>query len=275
MESTTVTPEMAKQLLEKSPDYQRKIRKSAVATYARMMRNGQWESESVLQTSQGFLVDGHHRLLAVIEAGVPVNFVIVTHNGNDDPMKRYKTIDQNMPRSLRDVSRVEYAQSESDSVMTMTDRSDLGAAASILESRFFKQPVKLSNLEKLACTHVWEDEYLRYTEIVGLQFDNHLISAPYIALACVTLRYQPELAYSFWYGVVTGETDSMTRPHAQLRRFILTTDRKSISNGGGGVAQKYRTATSINCWNHHYRSEAIKQLKTPDIANLKIEGTPY
>jgi len=70
---TVVTPEMAQMLLDRNWE-NRLIRKSVVNSYAQAMLRGEWSlnGEYIIISSNGVLNDGQHRLMAVIENGLPV-----------------------------------------------------------------------------------------------------------------------------------------------------------------------------------------------------------
>lgn len=74
-----VTPEMALDMLGKSagnPRYGKegKVNKSIVEKYATDMRNGNWQitHQGIAFDENGLLVDGHHRLSAVLKSGATV-----------------------------------------------------------------------------------------------------------------------------------------------------------------------------------------------------------
>lgn len=74
-----ITPELAKGLLSHNP-INRRIRRQDVAEYARQMRCGLWQTntgDSIKLAHDNTLLDGQHRLLALIEAGVSLNFLVV------------------------------------------------------------------------------------------------------------------------------------------------------------------------------------------------------
>lgn len=73
-----ITPEIAASYLKKNVK-NRNIRKRVVTSYARDMKNGDWNQngQSIGFFENGTLADGQHRLMAVIEAGVPVEFLVV------------------------------------------------------------------------------------------------------------------------------------------------------------------------------------------------------
>jgi len=89
--------------------HNRKVTRTVVEDYARQMREGLWRS-----TSQGLIIDwnnqlmnGQHRLLAVVESGVTIE-VDVTYG--EDP-ENFMVLDKHRKRDLRDdlsIAGVEY-----------------------------------------------------------------------------------------------------------------------------------------------------------------------
>ena len=80
MKRIRVTPEMANEWLDnQAPN--RKPSQSAIERYAKAMKDGIWTADPRLALSfneDGKLVDGQHRLFAVIEYGKPVDFYAAT-----------------------------------------------------------------------------------------------------------------------------------------------------------------------------------------------------
>ena len=74
----TVTPARAEEWLGKNTS-NRNMRFRVVSAYARDMQNGAWQltGEPVKFSANGRLLDGQHRLHAVVEAGVPVDMLVV------------------------------------------------------------------------------------------------------------------------------------------------------------------------------------------------------
>lgn len=74
----TVTPELAKRWLEKNDQDQRAVSTASVMAMARDMRAGAWvlTHQGLCFNHEGYLVDGQHRLLAVIESGCSVDMVV-------------------------------------------------------------------------------------------------------------------------------------------------------------------------------------------------------
>lgn len=73
-----ITPEIAQRYLSKRPATQRAIRPAKVAQYAADMRDGRWSltHQGIAFDAEGRLVDGQHRLSAVVKAGVAVDVLV-------------------------------------------------------------------------------------------------------------------------------------------------------------------------------------------------------
>lgn len=95
-----ITPAYAAELLKMNTN-NRAIRQSKVDALAESMRKGEWElSNDAITISEGnVLLNGQHRLMAVVKSGVPCNFIVYT--GAPD-----STLDIMDTPSLRKVSDV-------------------------------------------------------------------------------------------------------------------------------------------------------------------------
>lgn len=73
-----VTPEIAERWLGKNK-VNRNVRNAKVAQYARDMSNGNWQitGEAIKFSQEGRLLDGQHRLLAIVESGATVAMFVV------------------------------------------------------------------------------------------------------------------------------------------------------------------------------------------------------
>lgn len=100
----TITPELAAIFLETCHfDKNRKVSKYTVAKYAKKMQQGQWGACSPITFSnQDHLIDGQHRLEAVVKAGVPVSFPVILGM----PEETAANFDRGRRRTITDVSHV-------------------------------------------------------------------------------------------------------------------------------------------------------------------------
>lgn len=93
-----IGPYEANAMLNRNYDGNRHIRESKVNELANMMLRGQYmlNGESIIIHEDGTLLDGQHRLAAVVKSGVSVDFLIVTIRG--DKKGLYVTMDNGTKR---------------------------------------------------------------------------------------------------------------------------------------------------------------------------------
>ncbi len=94
-----VSPDRASQFLSMN-GVNRNLRKSHVTFLAGAMLRGEWElnGEAIKFTKDGRLIDGQHRLNAIVQAGVPIVLPVV--RGVDD--SAFKTLDTGAARNHAD-----------------------------------------------------------------------------------------------------------------------------------------------------------------------------
>lgn len=97
-EFLTINPAIAAFLLELNWDKNRVISQLRVNTYAASMRENNWDvtGESICLTREGTVIDGQHRLWAVIESGATI--VTAVTFGLEPEV--YRSIDRGMNRTM-------------------------------------------------------------------------------------------------------------------------------------------------------------------------------
>ena len=105
MQTMTITPEMAKNILEEGNYNNRNIRKGHVQNLASRILRGEWKltPQGIILHTSGRLLDGQHRLLAIVQADTPVVTTVFTVS--DESV--FKTLDQGAKRSMADISGVD------------------------------------------------------------------------------------------------------------------------------------------------------------------------
>lgn len=95
----TITPEIAQAWLSQNMK-NRTMRMHRVKQYAEEMRRGQWQlaGDPIRFDHNGILLDGQHRLRAVVEYGNPMPFVIIRGLDSDS----FKVMDKGMNRGPGD-----------------------------------------------------------------------------------------------------------------------------------------------------------------------------
>ena len=109
-----ITKEEAEELIDVHTNY-RKINQKRVDLYARAMVHEKWEISILLLDENGVLIDGQHRLAAVLKCGIPQRFAIVF----GWPASSRATIDNNMVRTRNQVAFAERGAKDARNVMAV------------------------------------------------------------------------------------------------------------------------------------------------------------
>jgi len=111
IEIVDITPELAAEWLLKNTS-NRPLRASTVAHYAGQMSRGKWQQthQGICFDSHGNLIDGQHRLSAIVMAGVTVR-IMVTWLDTDVTAMGY-LVDHGAKRSVSDILQVDRRQME-------------------------------------------------------------------------------------------------------------------------------------------------------------------
>lgn len=100
VELVTIAPELAAEWLSCNT-HNRSIRQRVVLAYAADMKAGnwQWNGESIKFAADGTLLDGQHRLAAIVEAGVTIPMLVIRNLPNETQ----ETVDGGTKRKFADV----------------------------------------------------------------------------------------------------------------------------------------------------------------------------
>jgi len=99
-EEKLITPAIAQRYLDRIHPNQRSVNRMAVARYTAAMKAGKWEHnhQNALSIQDGFLIDGQHRLLAVVASGMSLWMLVHKY----EPGTTVGGIDRTHPRNLGD-----------------------------------------------------------------------------------------------------------------------------------------------------------------------------
>lgn len=101
-----VGPQEAEAFLAHNAKNNRKISQSYVETLACIIRNGKWmlTHQGIAFNERGELIDGQHRLSAIVQAGIAVPLMVTTGENNNAIL----LVDNNKGRNARDAMRMKY-----------------------------------------------------------------------------------------------------------------------------------------------------------------------
>ena len=152
-----LTPAMAKQLLGRVPDRQRKCRANRVAAMVRALEEGdyKWTGEPIRLDPKDHLVDGQHRVTAIADSGVTVyNMLLVVMA---DPLA-VAYIDEGLVRNVQDRRRILGKDTVGSGVQAaiIFESQDFlrgGSAGTTLDNR--EKDALLDNFVWLEEVHAW------------------------------------------------------------------------------------------------------------------------
>lgn len=250
MKHVTMTPELAQKYLELNTG-NRHLRQHIVDRYAADMKNGRWKlNGEAIKVTPTRLLDGQHRLWAVIESECSIRMLVV--EGIDDDA--FDTIDTGLKRQSGDVL----------AFAGIPDRHNVAAATSVL-IHYLNNNWKCANV--ITPAQVLE-QYYKTPEILdavrmGVRKGiKQLVPCSYIAplLFFFMKKSYPDAEY-FANKLGTGEEMSGDNPIMVLRNRLL--GRRKMPNTR--FDRYCVTGMVIKAWNAYRNGKLIKNLHmTPD-----------
>ena len=249
---TIISPSVAASWLEKKAP-NRKVSPRAVERYAADMRAGRWASNgsSIVMGRSGKILDGQHRLEAIVQAGIPVTMMVVS--GVDDAA--FSTIDTGRARTVGDVLTVmEYPNANVLAAVTRMwlVHQDTGT--------FHAGPVTISGQEILSVAiskfdqfHVAINATAPATKI--LKGASGVWAVAWLVLGDI----DPIDRDNFFAGLITGVNLSAEDPIFSLRRALL--ERAGNKHGRqSAVAPNILGAWIFKAWNKYRAHEPMKMV---------------
>ena len=207
----TVTPEMAREWMLKN-NFNRQVRQDIVADYVRQIREGRWcrTHQGIAFTENGMLLDGQHRLLAIIETGIAVPMLIFIN----EPAENHIAIDGGKRRLALDVVRLEIRGTTTKSKHISTVKAMIAGVHCKSQNHLSSQEV-LELLRRHYRAVDWAVELLGKAREIGTPTVLGVIARAYI---CVP----PERLLEFCSMLITGQGNHPSINLVRnLREFIV------------------------------------------------------
>lgn len=252
----SVTPAVAQEWLDTYNVLNRKLKPRVVAMYARDMANGDWvfNGDTIRFDTDGNLLDGQHRLHAVVQSGVTVPMLVIW---GLDPASRV-VIDSGAKRSKGDALQLAGYQNTAAlgsavGILGAFDRGQITTAGSNPDF----QP---SHSETVALVEKYEreGELLDHVQAAVAETRDIRLSPTIIAVA----RYlqsrvaSPEDVNEFWYGACY--TAAPGDPRYTLRRWAQ--DQYGETRRGARRDISLRLFAVALCWNAWRSGKSISRI---------------
>lgn len=236
-----VTPKKAEEWL-KHNDSNRSLSPATWKHYLKIMKRGEWDEcpQPIVRNGRS-LLDGQHRLRALVEYGKPITFWVATAASADVR----KIVDRGRTRTIADVLRMEYGIKNAGSCSAVakwcrlletgiTDRLSPEEVLEIVNQR-------TSSFQWLAANHSKGGRHFRGAFFVG-------------PLVWLHKKYPKEVS-TFHHDVCTGEHLQRTDPAMKLRNRIIESATEGYMNG------RVLSLTVMTAFENYLDGKDLKLLK--------------
>lgn len=290
---TTLDARQAQEMLDAFPYVlQRTINTANVAYYAESMKAGKWMISDPITIAHApddnghmaaYLVNGQHRLHAVIEAKVPVTFVIqhIMHEDLDEVARLYGVLDTQKTRSIRDMGRAmrladKFAMSE-------WDTKHLLSALPFLHNGFKRGSKYLFTPD---CKLEMFGEYAPFMRVATKYFQGGNIKLQHqarrsgpLSVALITIRdarqvYGGEKVLNFWSAIVRDDGLKLGDPRKVAVRVLFDSVHGPIA--ARRDSQEYTARAIASCFNGWVEDRRMSNARVIDVrGDVYIAGTRF
>ena len=256
--SMTISPETARDWLEnrnlsdKRPVNNRTISAHTVRKYAMAMAEGRWKliHQGIAFDRDGWLIDGQHRLSAIVQANIPVAMMVIP---NCDP-DTFDVLDTGLRRQAAHLIPVH--------------GRDVAAAARILGTVIGAWPVVnvqggvydngASNDQILRVVDDWREELMAWIDPVRRCYAQiRLNKGGHLAILAQAARTRHADKIEDWIThLTTGEDLAQTDPRLHLRNRSMRD--YVILNSSSGRGDMYRIV--VRSWNAYVKGVPMHRL---------------
>lgn len=244
-----ITPELAKQWLERNIENNRGIRPQVVDAYARDMAAGRWHitGDPIRFDEDGNLIDGQHRLHAVIKSGVPITSCVVRGIRRE----AFFVIDSGIRRTM------------GDEFTFAGEKNAIALAAAIHQLMRYERNIMDKGTSLKATRAEYMEELERHPEIrdsihFGQMTKNILRHSIGTALHYLFSRKDKVLADEFFIKLAQGTNLEDDDPIYMLRERLM---RENIKGGKTRMVPREVIALVIKAWNAKRKNERPRSLR--------------
>jgi hypothetical protein len=251
-----ITPKKAAEMLEANTS-NRPLSKPVVRSFADAMRRGDWivTHQGIAFDIHGVLVDGQHRLAAVLEAEVPIETTVFT----DVEPDTFDVLDTGKRRNAADVLAIEGEQSTTmlaamvRTVWLYENRPDVGCSGG-------KAAVTNHQIVATLTAHPKIRDFGPVGERVAAE--TGMIKSAAGAASYLVEKANPRVDLTGWHdGIIDGAGLAKADPRWMFRRTMFAMARKQA-----GVVQRRRdtrehVALYLKAFNAWATGEPVSQLR--------------
>jgi hypothetical protein len=246
-----VTPAMAEKLLEANT-HNRAVRSGRVEQYAADMRRGDWQfnGEAIKVAASGRILDGQHRLMAILEADTPVTMMLIT--GLPDEVQ--ETMDQGLTRSFGDILKLRgesdyYNLAAATRIVCVYERDGLPFVTG------FKQPPTVAQTSRTLDRNAGIRDSVKFSTQHRRPW---MVTSAVGALHYLFSIVSADDATDFFHRLATGENLTAGSPIYVLRERLI---KEHSNSEARTITAKIKMAFIIRAWNAYQDGETLTRLQ--------------
>lgn len=276
-----VTPALARRILTlHNYERQRPLKHTHVSFLADEMRRGSFLAGTQIAFAKHkdrlILVNGQHRLNAQIESAETVEYQVIIHTAETaaDVHRHYYRHDRGGK-----------ARSDSEVLASVGIAERFNLSATLTRAVFHAQPLiangftRPNHMENVTlrnddlrldgCKPWWSsaETFQGLVAPAPASVRKRLYSSQAVAVALVTLKYQPEKAAEFWSGL--AKDDGLRRDDPRKALLIDLGAREWFRKSADG------SRSTSTAWNAFYQDRPLRRIHIVDGSPVRIAGTPY
>lgn len=255
-----------------------KLGKHHIAVLAKEMTDGSWLPKSAidfarLPDGKLTLINGHHRMLAQVQAGKDIVWNIVIHDVKDtaeirELFWRYDTVQRlrTMNNILDGVSAAESMGLAKEMAVSLSRAAlfiDAGMQIARADNGYIYTPA-----DKLQIMSEWKHEARIYQDLIAPappKVKKKLRGAQVMGTALVTLRAEPDRAAEFWGGVAKDDGLRRGDPRKTLLDFIR-------DNHNSATGPSFALVACVRAWNAWQVGKELAVIRI-GVQSVQIAGT--
>jgi hypothetical protein len=278
-----ISPDFARDILATAKyEHQRKLYRHQVVILTDKIARKQWVPGSqiafALLDGNLLLLNGQHRLHAVIESGEALEFqiLILPAETMEDVGQLYARFNVNeRKRSVSELmdGRNIYDTCEVERRTAVALYQAVGLIANNFKPlNYIQTPVLAQNADyRLELCEPWWDRARQYEHLIApapRDIKQRLLIGGRMAVALVTLEHQEAKAIEFWSGVASDDGLGRDDPRKLFLRDIYNRDLRRQ----GASESAHSAAVAWNAW---FSGADLKLIKVVTGAVFKLLGTPW
>lgn len=272
-----VTPDVANAILECNYQKNRPLSNYNITSFRDLLKSGAWTDGSPIRFARDcdeyVLVDGQHRLHAIIEENVPARFIAIVDKHS--PSQAYSIADAaGRNRTLSDGVHANGIGNGWSKVLLNSYSGAIriiGANFSALSmsAHATQKKISLANSEAKYWHETMEDVIAALLPLPKtITSTRSWMKSPVLACLLATWRHQ-ESARQFWIDSILDDGLSVTRPEKFMHVVMATPGKR-----GGAPAQAFVNRVA-RIWNVFYNNREIKNMPVDTNPFPGLLGTPY